>query len=47
MRDIIYSWKDKFPSRIGRILGNGLLFGVFITKENSEEPDFDLNKLYL
>jgi len=42
MRDIVYSWKDKYPSRIGRILGNGLLFGIFITKENSEELDSDL-----
>ena len=32
----------KTASRIGNILGNGLLFGVFITKENSEELDPDL-----
>jgi len=42
MRDIVFSWKDKYPSRIGRILGNGLLFAIFITKENSEEMDSDL-----
>ena len=42
MRDIIYSWKEKYPSRIGRILGNGLLYGVFITKENSDELDSEL-----
>ena len=42
MKDIIFSWKKKYPSRIGRILGGGLLFGVFITKENSEELDADL-----
>jgi 4-aminobutyrate aminotransferase / (S)-3-amino-2-methylpropionate transaminase / 5-aminovalerate transaminase len=42
MKEIIYSWKDKYPSRIGRILGNGLLFGVFITQHNSNELDTDL-----
>jgi 4-aminobutyrate aminotransferase-like enzyme len=42
MQDILYSWQKKYPSRIGRILGNGLLFAVFITKENSEELDSDL-----
>jgi len=35
-------WKERFPSRIGRILGKGLLFGVFVTKEDSEELDYDL-----
>lgn len=35
-------WKDRFPSRIGRILGKGLLFGVFVTKENSDELDYSL-----
>ena len=33
-------WKEKFPHRIGRILGKGLLFGVFIRKSNSVERDF-------
>jgi len=42
MQDILLSWKDKYPSRIGNILGHGLLFAVFITKENSEELDSDL-----
>ena len=42
MRDIIYSWKGKYPSRIGRILGNGMLYGVFITKQNSDELDSEL-----
>jgi 4-aminobutyrate aminotransferase/(S)-3-amino-2-methylpropionate transaminase len=42
MYDILLSWKEKYPSRIGNILGNGLLYGVFITKENSEELDSDL-----
>ena len=42
MLDILLSWKKKYPSRIGSILGHGMLFGVFITKENSEELDPDL-----
>lgn len=42
MKDIIYAWRNKYPSRIGRILGNGLLFSVFITKPNSKELDSDL-----
>ncbi len=42
MKDIIDSWKVKYPSRIGRILGNGMLYGVFITKENSDELDNEL-----
>ncbi len=35
-------WKKKFPKRIGRILGKGMLFGVFITKENSDKLDINL-----
>ena len=35
-------WKECFPGRIGRILGKGLLFGVFVTREDSEELDYDL-----
>lgn len=42
MYDILLSWKKKYPSRIRNILGNGLLYGVFITKENSTELDSDL-----
>jgi 4-aminobutyrate aminotransferase-like enzyme len=42
MHDILLSWQEKYPSRIGNILGNGLLYGVFITKENSTELDSDL-----
>jgi 4-aminobutyrate aminotransferase-like enzyme len=42
MQDILLSWKEKYPSRISNILGNGLLFGVFVTKENSKELDPDL-----
>lgn len=34
-------WKKCFPRRIGRILGKGMLFGVFVTKENSDELDID------
>lgn len=34
-------WKERFPNRIGRILGKGMLFGVFVTEENSEELDID------
>lgn len=32
-------WKERFPRRIGRILGRGMLFGVFVTKPGSEELD--------
>ena len=42
MKDIIMSWKEKYPSRIGHILGAGLLYGVFITKEESEELDTEI-----
>lgn len=34
-------WKKRFPGRIGRILGKGMLFGVFVTKKNSDELDID------
>jgi 4-aminobutyrate aminotransferase / (S)-3-amino-2-methylpropionate transaminase / 5-aminovalerate transaminase len=45
MLDVIADWKAKYPKRIGRILGKGLLFGVFITKENSDELDSDLTNI--
>ena len=45
MKDIILSWKEKYPSRIGHILGAGLLYGVFITKENSHELDTELTNI--
>ena len=32
-------WKRRFPKRIGRILGKGMIFGVFITKPGSDEID--------
>jgi 4-aminobutyrate aminotransferase-like enzyme len=34
-------WKKRFPGRVGRILGRGMLFGVLVTKKNSEELDID------
>jgi len=37
----LFRWKAKHPQRIGRILGKGSLFGVFITQKNSEELDID------
>ena len=40
--DILKSWQKKYPKRIGRILGKGMLFGILITKENSDELDSDL-----
>ena len=42
MHDIVLSWRNKYPSRIGNILGKGLLLGIFITKESSDELDSDL-----
>ncbi|HBC07707.1 MAG TPA: aspartate aminotransferase family protein, partial [Rhodospirillaceae bacterium] len=39
VRREINRWKQKTPERIGRVLGNGLLWGVFLTKENGEELD--------
>ncbi len=42
MLNILLSWKKKYPTRIGHVLGNGLLRGVFINKENTSELDFDL-----
>jgi len=35
-------WKERFPGRIGRILGKGLLFGIFVTHEGSNELDYNL-----
>jgi 4-aminobutyrate aminotransferase-like enzyme len=32
-------WKERFPHRVGRVLGKGLLFGVFITRPGSDELD--------
>ncbi len=34
-------WKKRFPKRIGRVLGKGMLFGVFVTKHDSEELDIN------
>ena len=42
MRDCIEKWKTKYPDRIGRVLGKGMLFGVFIKKSSSDELDSDL-----
>jgi 4-aminobutyrate aminotransferase / (S)-3-amino-2-methylpropionate transaminase / 5-aminovalerate transaminase len=42
MRDCIEKWKTKYPDRIGRVLGKGMLFGVFITKPKSSVLDSDL-----
>jgi 4-aminobutyrate aminotransferase / (S)-3-amino-2-methylpropionate transaminase / 5-aminovalerate transaminase len=39
MVDILNQWQSKYPTRIGRILGKGLLFGVFITKPTSDDLD--------
>ena len=39
------AWKKKFPSRIGRILGKGMIFGVFIACEGSSELDHDLTNI--
>lgn len=45
MRKQIEQWKIKFPKRIGRILGKGMIFGIFITKEDSEELDDELTNI--
>jgi 4-aminobutyrate aminotransferase-like enzyme len=42
MRDVIDTWKEKYPNRIGRVHGKGLLFGVFITDDNKDSLDQDL-----
>ncbi|MDC1450353.1 aspartate aminotransferase family protein [Candidatus Thioglobus sp.] len=42
MLDYIQQWKIKYPERIGRILGKGMIFGVFITKKDSDELDIEL-----
>lgn len=38
-RSELARWKARFPRRIGRILGAGMLFGVFVTRPGSEELD--------
>jgi 4-aminobutyrate aminotransferase / (S)-3-amino-2-methylpropionate transaminase / 5-aminovalerate transaminase len=44
MKGILESWKDRFPKRIGMISGHGLLYAVFIMKENHNSPmDTDVN----
>jgi len=40
IRKEISNWKTKFPNRIGYIFGYGMIFGVFITHEDSDERDF-------
>lgn len=35
----IEKWKEKFPERIERVIGHGLLFGVFIKKPGTDELD--------
>ena len=39
MKKKLMSWLQKFPTRIKRIEGNGMIWGVFIYKENSQELD--------
>jgi 4-aminobutyrate aminotransferase-like enzyme len=34
-------WEARFPGRIGRILGRGMIFGVFFTKPGSDELDLE------
>ncbi|MDA2909523.1 aminotransferase class III-fold pyridoxal phosphate-dependent enzyme [Nitrospiraceae bacterium AH_259_D15_M11_P09] len=34
MRAELERWKRRFPDRIGRILGKGMIWGIFITKPN-------------
>lgn len=43
--EVLEAWKNKFPSRINRILGRGMIFGIFITQEGSSEPDPVLTNL--
>ena len=31
----IARWKERFPQRVGRVIGKGLVFGIFITKKDS------------
>jgi 4-aminobutyrate aminotransferase/(S)-3-amino-2-methylpropionate transaminase len=45
MREILSSWRDRFPDRIGSILGRGLLFGVFIKHPNSDSLDEHLTNV--
>jgi 4-aminobutyrate aminotransferase/(S)-3-amino-2-methylpropionate transaminase len=41
MLEELHRWRERFSKRVGRILGKGLLFGVFITKQDSDELDHD------
>lgn len=45
MFDIMSSWRNKFPDRIGYILGKGMLFGVFIKKPDSGDLDEHLTNV--
>ena len=37
--DLTHQWQKKFPHRIKRIIGKGMVWGIFINKKNSEELD--------
>jgi 4-aminobutyrate aminotransferase/(S)-3-amino-2-methylpropionate transaminase len=48
MHSLTHDWQKKFPHRISRIIGKGLVWGVFINKENSEDLDVEyVDKLIL
>ncbi len=42
MKSILEGWISKYPKRIKMVLGEGMLYGVFIYKANSDELDNDL-----
>jgi 4-aminobutyrate aminotransferase/(S)-3-amino-2-methylpropionate transaminase len=41
MDTLTHEWQKKFPHRICRIIGKGLVWGIFINKDNSEELDVE------
>lgn len=38
----IGKWRERFPNRIGMMHGKGMIFGIFVTHESSDERDFGL-----
>jgi 4-aminobutyrate aminotransferase/(S)-3-amino-2-methylpropionate transaminase len=46
MKHKVNQWKKLFPSRIKTVLGNGLIWGVFISSKNGNKLDYNLtNKI--
>ncbi|MFA7709417.1 MAG: aminotransferase class III-fold pyridoxal phosphate-dependent enzyme [archaeon] len=41
IKDVLYQWKQKFPSRIKSYHGNGMVWGIMIVKPDTQTLDID------